>query len=769
MARMAEPREDTRAKFDDVLAKRPDFADRLARRLIVWLHREGHAAIEDLYRDARSRIGRDLPQEDDPNRPADVPAEPEDRIALQAVVFERAATVMSPEQVQDVVDALRRREEAESLESLAALPDIPFGVLSAAVRRFAGLPRGDETLAPAQTTGIRVTLTRHFISDQLEFIGVAKRFLGTADFDWILDRIVGFDRGQGRIGGKAAGMYLGWKILQGASKEHAGSPVADVHLPESWFLRSDVIEAFIRHNRLDEYQSQKYKDPEEIRTEFPLIRELFRNGEFPHEIVGKLDHLLERIGQRPVIVRSSSLLEDRFGAAFSGMYASIFLGNQGPRRERLRSLLNAIAEVYASTLAPNPLLYRRRHDLVDYQEDMAILIQTVVGRPHGRYYFPDCGGVGFSRNEYRWSPRLKGEDGVARMVYGLGTRAVDRTGNDHSRMVALGAPRLRPEVTPAHVARYSQKQVDVVDLAADAFRTVGLADLLAEGDGAHGLEEAASVRTRDAIVEPTGVLHGVPADKLVLTFDKLLGRTRFAALMKERLQRLEEAYDCPVNIEFASVDGKFYLLQCRPLVQAEAGVSRGIPRGISREKQLFSTRGLVRSGDVRAIDYVVFVDPRAYDGLPSAEARNEVARVVARVNDALEGKTFVLMGPGRWGSVDSRLGVKVSYADINHCAVLVEVAYRTGDYVPEVSYGTHFFQDLVEDGIYYLALYPDEETTVFSEGFFRFSDKALSRISPRDAAYERVVRVIPVADAAPGRLLHLAMDGEAGEALCWLE
>jgi hypothetical protein len=187
--------------------------------------------------------------------------------------------------------------------------------------------------------------------------------------------------------------------------------------------------------------------------------------------------LLEHTGEAPLIVRSSSLLEDRFGTAFSGMYASVFLGNQGPRRDRLEALLGAIAEVYASTLGPDPILYRRRHNLIDYNEDMAILIQKVVGRPHGRFFLPDAAGVAYSRNEYRWSPRIKAEDGIARVVLGLGTRAVDRTGNDYPRMMALGAPLLKPAGSVVEVYRRSQRMADVVDLEENKFRTVAFQDL----------------------------------------------------------------------------------------------------------------------------------------------------------------------------------------------------------------------------------------------------------------------------------------------------
>jgi hypothetical protein len=288
------------------------------------------------------------------------------------------------------------------------------------------------------------------------------------------------------------------------------------------------------------------------------------------------------------------------------------------------------------------------------------------------------------------------------------------------------------------------------------------------GPDVPGIDMAASVVSEDSVLEPTGSLAGTPSSRLCLTFDRLLGRTRFPALMRDRLRTLEDAYGTPINVEFAQVGDEFYLLQCRPLVQAEAAKACRLPENVPEERKVFSARGIVRSGEVRDIGYVVFVDPHAYDEVDSLETRVEIGRAVARVNDALEGETYILLGPGRWGSNDSRLGVRVDYADINHCRVLIEIAVRKGGFVPEVSYGTHFFQDLVEDGIYYLALYPDEEQTIYRTSFFAQTPNALASIAPRDAELSRYLKVVRVAEAANGGALNLVMDGEASEALCWL-
>ena len=144
-------------------------------------------------------------------------------------------------------------------------------------------------------------------------------------------------------------------------------------------------------------------------------------------------------------------------------------------------------------------------------------------------------------------------------------------------------------------------------------------------------------------------------------------------------------------------------------------------------------------------------------------------RAVGRVNDALEGRRFVLIGPGRWGTNDASLGVKVSYAEINHCRALIEVASSLDGFVPDVSYGTHFFQELVEDDIFYLPVRPDELGDTIAEDGLRAAPNALADLVPGDAGFGKVLRVVPVDVWTDGAAVHLAMDSESGEAICWIE
>ena len=193
-----------------------------------------------------------------------------------------------------------------------------------------------------------------------------------------------------------------------------------------------------------------------------------------------------------------------------------------------------------------------------------------------------------------------------------------------------------------------------------------------------------------------------------------------------------------------------------------------VPTTVSEADILFNADRLVPQGRVQRIGHVIFVDPRAYARVPDETTRLQLARVVGRLNQSLEQKCFILMGPGRWGSNNPELGVKVTYADIYNTAMLIEIGLSHGDSAPEASYGTHFFQDLIEAGIFPLALYPDQGGAVFNWRFFDESPNLLVGLLPDCAAYADYVRVIDVAAATGGRLLEVIMDGEKGQALGYL-
>jgi hypothetical protein len=168
-------------------------------------------------------------------------------------------------------------------------------------------------------------------------------------------------------------------------------------------------------------------------------------------------------------------------------------------------------------------------------------------------------------------------------------------------------------------------------------------------------------------------------------------------------------------------------------------------------------------------EYLVLIDPRDYERLPTREAMLAVAKAVGSLNRKLPERKFILMGPGRWGSRgDIRLGVPVTYADICHTSMLLEIARQRGSYLPDVSFGTHFFNDLVESEIAYLPLYPDEDGVVWNEDFLLRSPNSLSDVAPSHADLEDIVRVLHIPAIADGLLLHVVMDSEEDRALGYL-
>ncbi len=641
-----------------------------------------------------------------------------------------------------------------------------------------------ERLPPAQRQRVRhhlreiiVVLTKGLVSDQLAFVGIAKDLFGIADLKHILGRRIG----RGKIGGKAAGMLLAWKILnlepegQGGGREDA--ELADLRrrvvIPESYFIGADVVYDFIALNNLHHLNDQKYKSRAEIEADYPKVREAFIGGRFPEPVVDSLRELLAQVGHRPLIVRSSSLLEDNWGTSFAGKYDSFFCPNQDSPQENLKALLLAISKVYASVFSPDALFYRQQMGLLDYDERMAVLVQEVQGERHGDHFFPTLAGVAFSHNPFRWTAKIRSEEGFMRLVWGLGTRAVERVDRDYPRMVALSHPGLRPVAGVSEARHYSQHYVDAINLATNHFETLPVAELLTADFPAARL--LVSVDQGDYLQPPMAYDPRVAPRDLVLTFENLLTRTRFVPLFKALLRRLADAFGCNVDVEFTAdiipgypePDFRIHLLQCRPQAAQRALPAGDMPATVPEANVIFHSDRLVPQGWVQRIRYAVYVDPRAYNRLPDETTRLEIARVVGRLNQALAGERFILIGPGRWGSNNPSLGVKATYADIYNTSMLIEIGL-SGCGSAEPSYGTHFFQDLVEAQIYPLALYPEEEGTIFRWEFFEESPNALARLLPEMAGYARWVRVVDIPAASGGQLLEVIMDGEKGEALGYL-
>ena len=631
--------------------------------------------------------------------------------------------------------------------------------VSNAIRKYFQMaPEGLE-LWPAARIGVR------FLSEQLEFIIIAKNFVKITDFANMLQRIIFPVGSHGKLGGKSSGLFLAINMLK--SFEDQEVILKNIKTPKSWYITSDAMIHFMYHNNLEEMLEQKYKPIDEIRQEYIHVVQLFKNSNFPTEIVQGLSMALDDFGDKPIIVRSSSVLEDRLGTAFSGKYKSLFLANRGTKSEQLDALMDAIAEVYASTLGPDPMEYRAERGLIDFHEEMGILIQEVVGTQIGDYFFPAYAGVAFSNNEFRWSPRIKREDGLIRMVPGLGTRAVDRLSDDYPILIAPGQPGLRANVSLDDIIRYSPQKMDVINLKSNQFETIDLNELIKKhGDEFPKLEKYISILKDKHLSKPMGFNIDYENDDFIVTFEGLIEKTSFVKKTHTILKTLQNALGNPVDIEFASNGEDFYLLQCRPQSYSKYDAPSPIPVDIPKEHLIFEADKFISNGIVPDISFIVYVDPEAYNKISDLNELKSVGTVIGKLNQLLPKKHFILMGPGRWGSRgDIKLGVNVTYSDINNTAVLIEIARKKGNYLPDLSFGTHFFQDLVEASIRYLPLYPDNEEIAFHDEFLSKSPNALFEILPAYSNLSNVIHVIDVPSITKGKVLRVLMNADLNKAV----
>jgi pyruvate,water dikinase len=683
-------------------------------------------------------------------------------------VFAIAGKYLSRDVILDNIQKWSKEDRLGFLVAALVNPGSSLAEISSAIERYHLLAaQGIELTAPREKW-FRIALIRRILSDQPGFVDVAKHYINIDDFNDFMRRVIFPVGSHGKLGGKSSGLFLAANILQRSTDE--SKLLKNVKTPKTWYLTSDSVFYFMNYNNLGDMVEQKYKNMGQVRQEYPYIMHVFKNSPLPPEIVKGLSLALDDFGDLPLIVRSSSLLEDQTGAAFAGKYKSLFIANQGTKEERLAALTDAITEVFASLFAPDPIEYRIKHGLIDYHEAMGILIQEVVGTQVGRYYLPAFAGVAFSNNEFRWSSRIKREDGLVRLVPGLGTRAVDRLSDDYPVLIAPGQPRLRVNVSPDEVLRYSPKKIDVINLETHTFETIDIRTILKEcGHDFPLVNKLVSLFESDSIKKPSSLKLDFEHEDYVVTFDGLFSRTPFLKQVRAILSVLQEALGHPVDIEFAHDGTDFYLLQCRAQSHSEDSSPAVIPQNVLSDKVIFSANRYVTNGSVSDITYVVYVDPQKYAQLKSHQELTAVGRAIGHLNQSLPKRRFILIGPGRWGSRgDIKLGVSVTYSDINNTAMLVEVARKREDYVPEPSFGTHFFQDLVEASIRYLPLYPDQPGIVFNEGFLTSRPNLLLELLPDYAYLSEVIRVIDIPTSTGGQVLQVLMNAETEKAIAML-
>ncbi len=609
---------------------------------------------------------------------------------------------------------------------------------------------------------------RRAMVDQLSriLLGREKRMLGLVMAYFSLEDLLNIKEhliGTGFIGGKSVGMLLARNIL-------ARDPDFDwgrhLELHDSYYVGSDVFYSYIVQNGWWKLL-MKQRTREGYFTAAEELRGKMLQGAFPDEVREQFQLMLEYFGQSPIIVRSSSLLEDAFGNAFAGKYESYFCVNQGSPGERYAYFEDCVRRIFASTMNEDALNYRRQRGLDEQDEQMALLVQRVSGTYRNHFFFPVLAGVGLSYNPFVWKPGLDARAGMLRLVLGMGTRAVMRVENDYPRIVALDSPLLKAHAGLEDTRRFSQHYVDTLDLEENRMKSVSLRDLTRKDMGFDWPLFAVRDREAESRLRDLGKSD---EDIWVLTFDDLMTKTDFPALMGRMLKRIESVYRYPVDIEFTvnfDQQGRpqINLLQCRPFQSRDIQVRMDLPEEADDEDILLRMEGNFMGGSVsRKIDRIIYVDPQRYAGL-SRSQRYDIARAVGRLNRQIrerDNPATMLLGPGRWGTTTPTMGVPVRFSEINNIAVLGEIAYQEGSLIPDLSFGTHFFQDLVEAEIFYLAIYPERQAVRFNRSWWDDSPNLLGNLSPGDRNHEDTLKVFDVGD----RNLRLISDVVSQKVVC---
>ncbi|MFX1258114.1 MAG: PEP/pyruvate-binding domain-containing protein [Promethearchaeota archaeon] len=546
--------------------------------------------------------------------------------------------------------------------------------------------------------------------------------------------------GSGLIGGKSLGLLLAQATLK--KKNPKWNEKLEQH--DSFFIGSDVFYTYLVINKCwwKRYEIRKSKNFLELATE---ARKILGSGKFPESIIEQFRYMLNYFGQSPIIVRSSSLFEDAYGNAFSGKYDSIFLANQGTPEERLEEFINAVRKVYQSSMSKRALSYRAARKLLDKDEQMAILVQRVSGSPYGDLFYPQLAGVGYSFNPYIWNKEIKPEAGLIRLVFGLGTRAVERYDDDYTRIVALSAPEKRPESSFNEKQKFNQKKVDLLNLKKNKFITryfdeiaLESTDLPIDFFGSRDYEAENNLKNRGR----EKVIYFLDLDKKVI-------KSKIIDDMREILHVLSEVYNYPVDIEFTinffdEKRYKIYILQCRPFQVKRNSKIFEVPKDLNTENIIFKTDGpIIGHGITKKIDIIIYIVPESYGKLPTQE-RYTIARIIGRLNVIFkysDKKTILLAGPGRWATTQPSLGVPVEFQDINRVSIICEIAEMHEKLSPDASLGTHFFNDLVETDMIYIAIDPKKKNVILNKEKLNLYNKLLDYL-PDAEKYENIIKII---------------------------
>ncbi len=537
---------------------------------------------------------------------------------------------------------------------------------------------------------------------------MVKKHFKPGDYFEVRDHMVG----TGMVGGKACGMLLARAIIRNLEPDI--DEVLEPH--DSFYVGSDLYYTYIVDNDLWDLRIRQRTDE----GYFALAEEFasgLMNGAFSESMREQFVRIIEYYGQDPYIIRSSSILEDGFGNAFAGKYESVFCVNRGSLEERTAEFELAIKKVYASTMRLSALDYRKRRGLDKRDEQMALLVQRVSGSHYGSKYMPCAAGVGYSYSPYKVMKEADPAAGMLRLVMGLGTSAVDRTEGSYPRIVNLDRPEKTSYSSSADKHRFSQGKAEVIDMADQAIKKFPLEKL--EPDLPKYLDRL--LLEHDYEAEARLREMGRRRDVKFISCKGLVSNQALMEQMRRMLQCIQAEYQYPVDTEFTiniSESGEYSvdLLQCRPLQVQKDSAGTAVPEDVPEERILLESRGASMGlSKAHRLDLIVYVDPIKYYNMPYKE-KDLAAKLIGKINWQYRdsGKHMMLIVPGRIGTTSPELGVPTAFSDISAYEIICEVEESEAGYNPELSYGSHIFQDLVEAEIFYTAVFHDEKTIHFS-------------------------------------------------------
>ena len=561
------------------------------------------------------------------------------------------------------------------------------------------------------------------------------------------DRYAHFARiGDGSLGGKGRGLAFLDNIIKTHPDFNRFSG-ATVQIPKTVVLCTDVFDQFMEQNNL--YGIALSDAPDEV------ILQHFLEAQLPDSYIADFFTFFEAT-HSPIAIRSSSLLEDSHYQPFAGIYSTYMIPNLDDKYEMLRMLAAAIKSVYASVYYRDSKAYMTATSNVIDQEKMAVVLQEVVGQNHGDRYYPTMSGVLRSLNYYPVGEE-KAEEGIASLALGLGKYIVD---GGQTLRVSPWHPHQVMQLSELETAlRETQTRFYALDMKRDVgsdfkvddgFNILNLRVKEAEKDGS--LQYIASTYDPYDQIIRDGVYEG---GRKVISFCGVLQQDVFPLpeIMQMSMKYGAEAMRRPVEIEFAcnlNADrtGDFYLLQIRPIVDSKQTLVEDVAALPDEECLLRSHRSLGH-GIVDDVTDVVYVK---YDDHFTAMNNSAVATEIEYINRQMidEGRGYVLIGPGRWGSSDPWLGVPVKWPHISAAKVIVEVALK--NYRVDPSQGTHFFQNLTSFGVGYFTI--DTNQSAEQGGMVR-KDILDAMPAVEETQYVRHVRF--------ARPLRILMDGTKQE------